>query len=142
MATPYTRNSTLRLDQFQGPAGATGSIVRSAPPLDRPRVGPYDGAVALVDLAVAIVDLLATRVAERIPRRLRPVGSLRLFDLRHRELTIDEVRREPDLVARLDALEYGRLAGAEHHGHDLARAPIDLDHSERLLEVAGRYPRR
>jgi hypothetical protein len=83
----------LRLDQFQGPAGATGIIVRSAPPLDRPRVGPYDGAVALVDLAVAIVDLLATRVAERIPRRLRPVGSLRLFDLRHRELTIDEVRR-------------------------------------------------
>jgi hypothetical protein len=34
--------------------------------LDRPRVGPYDGAVALVDLAVAFVDLLASRVAERI----------------------------------------------------------------------------
>jgi hypothetical protein len=34
-----------------------------------PPVGPYDGAVALVDLAVAFVDLLASRVAERIMHR-------------------------------------------------------------------------
>src|SRR5690349_8431288 len=59
--------------------------------------------------------------------------SLRLLDLLHRELAVDAVGLEFDLVAGLDLLEHRRVLGAPRHRHSvvhvelLDRAVLDGD---------------